>query len=379
MRAIVKLNRAKLMKRSLLIAALILSGCATVEPVKKVAPPPAPVAPKPEPELVPNEVTNTASTEAIAMDFGLFVIDRDATFTGTISCTTRKCSGAQYQLNIYQDGRFEARREDLDKNTIELIEGSWQQDDRTLHFTAKGFHVPSFVFVNSQQLSLLEHAGKPTVSTDNFTLVQTPEFTRLDTRMPLLGLYQVKGNEASFMDCQSGESLQVAMTQHHLPMLRNYQADQNLNGKSVLTSMVARKSPDQGNSLFVDKFDRFWPGANCPDKLSPGKIEGVVWRLRTVSQIGVPAKLNIRMMFDGAERLSGFSGCNNFNANYQQKDNQLKVLAVNSTRKSCADANFYEQQFTRQLQVADRIEVNQARLQLYKDNKVIMEFLPAVN
>ncbi len=367
------------MKRSLILLAVMLAGCATVEPVKKAEPAPVTVIEEPTPELVPNEVTNSASTEAIAMDFGLYVIDRDSTFSGTITCAKRKCSGIQYQLNIFTDGRFEARREHLDKNKVELIQGTWQQDDRTLHFTAKGISIPAFVFVNSQQITLLEHAGKPMVSTENFTLVQEREFVRLDTRMPLLGLYQVKGTEASFMDCQSGESLQVAMTQHHLPMMRNYQTDKNLNGKAILTSMVARRSPDQGDALFVDKFDRFWPGANCPDKLSPGKIHGVVWRLHTVSQIGVPAKLNIRMMFEESNRLFGFSGCNNFNAGYQQKDNQLKVLPVISTRKSCADANFYEQQFTKQLQVADRIEVNHAKLQLFKDNKVIMEFLPAVN
>ncbi len=367
------------MKRSLILLAVIVSGCATVEPVKKIEPAPVTVVEAPAPELVPNEVSNSASTEAIAMDSTLYVVDRDVTFSGTITCAKRKCSGIQYQLNLYADGRFEARRELLDKNKIELIQGAWQQDDRTLHFTAKGYAFPSFVFVNSQQLTLLEHAGKPTVSTENFTLVQERDFARLDTSMPLLGLYQVKGTEATFLDCQSGESLQIAMTQHHLPMMRNYQTDKNLNGKAVLTSMIARRSPDQGDALFVDKFDRFWPGANCPDKLTPGKIQGVVWRLHTVSKIGVPAKLNIRMMFEESNRLFGFSGCNNFNAAYQQKDNQLKVLPVISTKKSCTDANFYEQQFTKQLQVADRIEVNHAKLQLFKDNKVIMEFLPAVN
>ena len=174
------------MKRSLILLAVMLAGCATVEPVKKAEPAPVTVIEEPTPELVPNEVTNSASTEAIAMDFGLYVIDRDSTFSGTITCAKRKCSGIQYQLNIFTDGRFEARREHLDKNKVELIQGTWQQDDRTLHFTAKGISIPSFVFVNSQQITLLEHAGKPMVSTENFTLVQEREFVRLDTRMPLL-------------------------------------------------------------------------------------------------------------------------------------------------------------------------------------------------
>lgn len=366
------------MKRSLVLAAVLLSACTNL-PQQKVKPVPVqPVQPVAvEPELVPGEVVNSDNTEAMPTDFGLIFIDRDMSFHGTLPC--KKCPGIQYQLNILQDGKFELRRDYIDRNTVELLQGTWQLDDRTLHLSSKQGKVPSFQFGSNQHLILLNAAGKPMVSKENQTLTRTSQFTRLDTRMPLLGLYQLKNNEASFIDCMTGENHSIAMTQHHMPMLRSYQTDPKLSGKAVVATMTARKSAEQHQALMVDKFDQFWPGATCPDKAATAKVQNLVWRLQTVSQISVPQKLNIRVMFDENNRVYGFSGCNNFNASYSQKDNQLKVMPIVSTRKFCNDANFYEQQFTKQLQTADRIEVNQQKLQLFKDNKVIMEFQPAVN
>jgi len=355
----------------------MLGACTTVTPPVTVAPPEPVKATEPTPDLVPDEVLSSDNTEAVPTDFGLIFIDRDMTFTGALPC--KKCPGINYQLNLLQNGRFELRREYINLNQIELVDGTWQLDDRTLHFASKKAAVPSFMFGSNQHLILLNAAGKPAVTKDNQALVRQPEFSRLDTRMPLLGLYSLKNNEASFTDCATGETLNIAMTQHHLPMMRSYQTDPRLQGKAVVATLTARKSAERDKALFVDRFDQFWPGAVCPEQSTPERIQNLVWRLSTVSQIAVPQKLNIRVLFADDNRLYGFSGCNNFNASYQQKDNLLRVLPVAATRKSCADGNFYEQQFTRQLQLADRVEVTQQKLRLLRDNKVIMEFLPAVN
>lgn len=354
----------------------LLSACTSI-PAPVVVPAKVQPVEEAKPELVANEVLNSDTTEAIATDFGLIFIDRDMTFTGTLPC--KKCAGITYQLNVYADGRFEARREYIDKNMVELLSGTWQLDDRTLHFTAKQGKVPSFHFGSSNVLILQDAAGKPIVTKENVSLTRQQNFAKLDTRMPLLGVYSLKNNEASFTDCVTGENSVIAMTQHHLPMMRSYQADPKMAGKPVVATLTARKSEESANALFVDRFEQFWPGATCPDKAATAKVQNVVWRLTSVSHIGVPQKLNIRLMFDDNKRVFGFAGCNNFNASYEQKDNRLTVAPVMMTRKSCQDGNFYEQQFTKQLQLADRIEVNQQKLQLFKDNKVIMELVPATN
>jgi copper homeostasis protein (lipoprotein) len=373
-----ELEQFKVIKRSLLVSAVLLSACTSVPEPK-----PAPVVVKPaepvvvKPELVPDEVVHSDNAQPIATDFGLIFIERDMTFTGTLPC--KKCPGVNYHVNIYPDGRFEARREFIDLNQIELIQGQWQLDERTIHFTSPKHSVPSFLFASNRHLTLMDNAGKPMVSAQNQTLTRQSEFTKLDSRVPLLGLYQLKDNQASFTDCRSGTSHQIAMTQHHMPMMRSYQTNPALNGKTVVATLTARKSSEQQETLLVDKFEQFWPGAHCPAEQGADKVEGIVWRLNSVSQIGVPQKLNIRVMFDQNNKVYGYAGCNNFNASYQKNDNQLKVLPLVMTRKHCTEANFYEQQFTRQLQLADRVEINQQKLQLLKDNQVIMEFSQAVN
>lgn len=365
------------MKRLVVLSALMLGACTTVPPKPVIKPVQPVVEPEPQLDLVPGEVANSETTEAVPTDFGMIFIDQDMTFQGLLPC--KGCPGVQYQLNLLRSGQFELRREYQDRNKIELIDGNWQLDDRTLHLSSNKAKVPSFQFGSNRHLILLDAAGKPTVSKDNQTLVRQAAFTKLDTRLPLLGLYQLQDNQASFTDCASGKTHNIAMTQHHLPMMRAYQTDPRLQGKPVIATLTARKSGQRDDALFVDRFDQFWPGATCADKATPARMQNLVWRLHHVSQIAVPQKLNIRVVFGEDQRMYGFSGCNNFNASYQQQDNQLRVLPVAATRKSCADGNFYEQQFTRQLQLADRIEIQHQKLRLLKDNKVIMEFLPAVN
>ncbi|MBU2179791.1 MAG: copper resistance protein NlpE, partial [Gammaproteobacteria bacterium] len=134
------------------LSMVLLAACTTI-PVKTVVPAPVqPVAPVVvEPDLVPDEVVASDNAESIATDFGLIFIDRDMTFTGTLPCD--KCTGVQYHINVYQDGKFEARREYIDRNVVELIKGSWMLDNRTLHFTSQRQPMPSFQFASNQHLT----------------------------------------------------------------------------------------------------------------------------------------------------------------------------------------------------------------------------------
>jgi len=366
------------MKHTLMVASLVaLTACTTTPVTKPAAPAPVVQAPaEPVMELVEGEVLSSDTTQAVATDFGLIFIDRDMTFSGVLPC--KGCSGIQYQLNIMQDGKFSARREFLDKNQIELIEGTWQLDARTLHLVSKS-DVPSFLFSSNHHLTVLDAAGKPIVTKENQTLTREMQFKRIDTRMPMLGVYQLTGTNATFTDCKTQQQLPVAMTQHHLPMMRSYQTDPQLQGKGIIATLSGRKDGEQQQALFIDRFEQFWPGAQCPEPQQVNQIQGVVWRVATVSHIGVPQKLNMRVLFSPDQRLYGFAGCNNFNATYQRKDNQLSVTPLVSTRKQCAEGNFYEKQFTQQLQLADRIELQHNKLRIYHKNQVVIEMTPALN
>lgn len=369
------------MKKRLLVTALLLSACSQL-PSERAAEVQTLQAPQQQttPEQATQDVVveNDATAEALATDFEHIFVDSDMTFSGTLPCAD--CPGIAYHVNLFRDGRFAVRQEYLERNQVSIIRGIWLLEKRSLHLVNQQQTLPAFHFVSNSQLAMLDLAGKPIVSNLNYQLKREAEFRKLDTRQPMLGLYSLVDNQASFTSCASGDTLSIANTQHHLPVMRHYQQDQRLNGKSVIVSLMGRRgTDDQANTLFIDKFEQFWPGASCPDQQQPGKMQGIVWRAEKLAKRYVPQQLNVRVMFEPGDRLYGFAGCNNFNGNYKQRSNLFSVEPLVSTRKICADSSEIEQQFTQSLQAADRAEVNGDTLQLFKNNQLILQFKPAVN
>lgn len=373
------------MKKLVLVSALFLSACSQLphlgtdraSSLKTDAMPKSSI-PIPAPVEDANEVANNDTTVAMATDFEHIFIDSDMTFEGTLPCAD--CPGIRYHLNLYRDGRFEARQEYLERGKVDLIHGTWLLERRTLHLVNQQTTLPAFHFRSNQHLVMTDLAGRPIISSDAYQLMRMSSVKKIDQRQPMLGLYQLQNNQATFVNCHNGESLPVANTQNHLPMMRLYQQDSRFNNKAVIASLIGRKAPDQNGvaALFIDRFEQFWPNATCPDQFAQKRLDGIVWRAEKIANRYIPHHLNVRVFFD-KDKLYGFSGCNNFNASYQQRANTITVQPLASTRKFCADANSIEQQFTEKLQRADRAEVNADKLQLFFNNEVIMELVPALN
>jgi len=370
------------MKKRLIVTALLLSSCSHLPSERTAADVGTLIVPaKSEPAAAqPEEVVveNSETAESVATDFEHIFVDTDMTFSGTLPCAD--CPGISYHLNLYRDGRFEMRQEYLQRNQVNLIKGIWLLENRSLHLVNQQYTLPAFHFINNATLTMLDLAGKPIASNLQYQLSREPEVRKLDTRQAMLGLYRLQDNKATFQACNSGEVLDIANTQHHLPVMRQYQQDSRLSGNAVIGTLLGRKGQnEQANTLFIDKFEQFWPGAVCPDQLQPGKMQGIVWRAEKLASRYVPQQLNVRVMFEANDRLYGFAGCNNFNGSYKQRSSQLTVQPLISTRKFCADSSDLEQQFTQSLQSADRAEVNGDTLQLFKNNQLVLQFKPAVN
>ena len=368
------------MKKRLLFTALLLSACSQL-PSERSAEVDTLVVPgqSSQPDVAEEVViANSDTTESVATDFEHIFVDSDMTFTGTLPCAD--CPGISYHLNLFRDGRFEVRQEYLERNQVELVKGIWLLEKRSLHLVNQQQTLPAFHFLSNQRLAMLGLNNKPIAGNEQYQLQRDAEFKKLDTRQAMLGLYKLTDNQASFTSCRSGETLNVANTQHHLPVMRQYQQDERYRGQAVIATLLGRRGQDdQAGTLFIDKFEQFWPGAVCPDQVPPGKMQGIVWRAEKLTDQYVPQQLNVRVIFDQNDRLYGFAGCNNFNGNYKQRSSQLSIQPLVSTRKFCADSSALEQQFTRSLQSADRAEVNGNKLQLFKNNQLILQFKPAVN
>jgi heat shock protein HslJ len=79
----------------------------------------------------------------------------------------------------------------------------------------------------------------------------------------------------------------------------------------------------------------------------------------------------------GMDRLSGFSGCNNYTANYAVGLNQaIQIGVVASTKMMCMDnrANLTEGDYLRKLTQVNRFEIQRGELRLYAGYRLLLRF-----
>lgn len=374
------------MKKRLLISALLLSACTPLlPPVDKLSP--AEVN-KPEPEqqkvdqpstpVLDESSTIATATPEQPTELKLISINSDMSFIGVLPCAD--CPGISYHINLFRDGRFEARQEYLERNYVNIVKGIWLLENRNLHLVNQQENLPGFHFLTADTIVMLGLNGQPILNNSLYQLPRDTEFKKLDTRQALLGRYQLDNNVATFTSCTTGESFTVANTQHHLPVMRQYQQNHKLKQQAVIATLVGRKGQDeQANQLFIDSFDQFWPGANCAKNVTPDNYKGIVWRADKFANSNIPAQLKIKVVFTDNDTVYGFSGCNNFSGNYKQQANLLNIQPLASTRKICTTGNKEEQRFLENLQNAERAEINGKKLQLFKNNRVVLQFSAATN
>lgn len=133
------------MKHSFIVSAVLvaLAGCSQLP---EQAPAPITEVSEPlvaaEPDLVENEVLNDNVAQAQATDFGHIFIDRDMSFIGTLPC--EGCPGVKYHVNLFQDGKFEARQEFIDQHEVNLVKGTWLLEGRVIHLMSQQTKIPHF-------------------------------------------------------------------------------------------------------------------------------------------------------------------------------------------------------------------------------------------
>lgn len=83
---------------------------------------------------------------------------------------------------------------------------------------------------------------------------------------------------------------------------------------------------------------------------------------------------NISLIIDeSASKVSGFSGCNNFNATFTKTNGALSFGNFSETKMACPNLKA-EQDFLSVLKNANRYEIAGKELYLYKGNILLMKF-----
>ncbi len=102
------------------------------------------------------------------------------------------------------------------------------------------------------------------------------------------------------------------------------------------------------------------------------------WLLRKIhSDAGTETvQTNAFIKFDELKKSAGGNGsCNTFGSSVTIKKNEIKFNNTFSTKMYCEPVQKTEDSFFKQLEKANRFEINSNTLSLYQDDTVLLEFI----
>ncbi|QYU68442.1 META domain-containing protein [Leptolyngbya sp. 15MV] len=105
------------------------------------------------------------------------------------------------------------------------------------------------------------------------------------------------------------------------------------------------------------------------------------WILKSIGGDKIELSKDLPFLNFDREKMSagGNGGCNVFGGSFEVKDNSIKFGDMFSTMMACEHENrmSIEQRFFDGLRSADRFEINNGRLILYKGDDPVLEFAAA--
>ncbi|MGG6269837.1 META domain-containing protein [Leptolyngbya sp. AN03gr2] len=161
--------------------------------------------------------------------------------------------------------------------------------------------------------------------------------------------YQVQNGQlrviGDFISTMIGCSLEVGVRENEF---RTILKSPRLSIRSAKNRLTLNYSSARGSGVLV-----FTP--------LQSKLQNTSWQLRSISTLApnsVRIQPPITLQFT-TNSVMGFSGCNRYNATYQEPANQLKIGAIASTKKGCATPQMQlEQNYLSSLATVQRYELD---------------------
>ena len=118
---------------------------------------------------------------------------------------------------------------------------------------------------------------------------------------------------------------------------------------------------------------------NHTDPALETSITGINWYLSKIylpsSNMDISNRKSF-IKFDAEKHSTGGNGgCNSFGSSYSLKGNVIAFKGVYSTKMYCEEFQKQEDAFFKQLELADKIELKDSKLYLYRSEAVLLEFV----
>lgn len=188
----------------------------------------------------------------------------------------------RWRVELYSEGRFQLRTTQVGRpepNTFDDI-GRWALDADGARLVLRGGReAPVFLLPvdGGAALRKLDLQGQPIASAHNDRLERQPQFTPIEPRLFLKGMFAYLADAPSIVLCADNRSVPVAMEADYAALEAAYTKARARPGERVLVSveglLASRPSMEQSQgprtTLVVERFAGVWPGQRCRDGSTP--------------------------------------------------------------------------------------------------------------
>lgn len=198
------------------------------------------------------------------------------------------------------------------------------------------------------------------------------------------GMYSYMADAGIFVDCKTQNKYPVAMEADNISLEQAYLEIGEKPGEKILvtlTGYVEKRPKIEGEGerefLIVTKFDKIWPNIDCNRNLGTASLKNTFWALRKLgNKLLREYKLerDINFLFQKDNKLTGFSGCNNFFTNYTVFNDTLKFSQVGATRKMCENSMEIENEFLQIFENTITYKIYGEFLYLYDQDGLVAKF-----
>lgn len=292
-----------------------------------------------------------------------------AEWRGRLHCAD--CAGVDYRLLLRPDGTFFQRQafpsgassDDLGRwyvssdGAVLLLAGNRDEPDR--------FHID-----NPAQLTKLSRTGRPLRGRHNYTLRrQSASGTALAPAATVQGRYVFAAGKATFEECRSGLVMAVTGGAGAAALEQAYLRDRSGMRAPLLVTIHGRVEAHPGGArLDVARFQSTWPGLDCPPRAEPVPLTGTRWQLVSLNGqpvVNAPGEDGLFIQLLGGGSVRGSAGCEEFDARWSQRGEQISFDDVSTPRKSCPGDAVLLMMFSESLTTAHRWRQLADTLELY--------------
>jgi copper homeostasis protein (lipoprotein) len=305
-----------------------------------------------------------------------------AKFAGDLPCAD--CEAINYHLDLFADRSFYLRTIYRGKPGGHFDDiGSWTfSSDGKILVLQGGREAPvRFAIEGPDSLRMMSQDGKPIVSNLNYTLRRAPEFTPIEPRLAMRGMYNYMADAAIFTECLTGRKMPVAMEGDNRALEEAYTKARREPGEALLVTVegrIVQRMPMEGPgpipTLLPEKFISVWPGETCGVRFANSDLQNTYWKLTRVGNSAVVRFQNQsepHIVLHGDNRLTGSDGCNRMAGSYRLEDDTITFSQTASTMMACPEGMEQEQRFRNALSSVTRYRIVGQHLE-FLDNQGAM-------